>query len=99
MKYFSRICDDTAVLHCFNESKNPLNPHQLSSLFINMTKEGHTTINIYNEESNRQWGVSFFPFFSDLIFSETWFSKLNLDLTKKLNIDLTKKLNRYFSTD
>ena len=48
------ITNDTAALHCFNESKNSLTPHQLRSLFVNMTKEGYPTINIYNEESNRQ---------------------------------------------
>jgi hypothetical protein len=48
------ITHDTAALRCFHESKNYLTPHQLRALYVNMTKEGYTTINIYNEESNRQ---------------------------------------------
>jgi len=34
------VNDNTAALHCFNESKQFLTPNQLRSLFFNMTYEG-----------------------------------------------------------
>jgi hypothetical protein len=48
------VSDVTEALLCFNESREISTPMELRSLFVTMTLQGYNTINIYNDDYNRE---------------------------------------------